>query len=647
MPETQLISDHSQYLTTGCDSYTLPQALSPSEYIVAMNVVNRGGIVQTRPGTLTRLMVGGTNFQGMTGFTPSSGIPHLVYALDGYIYVSAAPFRTWRKLPNLRFNPASKFVAFESCLKSTDYTAEGALFAMLKPYQILIMQDGVTRAGFWDGGQSRHLNPTSSKSQITKVGFDETFIGLWMRWSGNRLWVSRGAMIFASDSGNPLKFTEAQYINDGRAFYLPSECTGMVETPDHKGLICFTDSKGILIQTNIQDRTKWLQTPEFVSTAFQNTGCVSPLSIATQYGLIWWFSATGLVNSDQALAANRSSRIDIQDNEMSASKGNMGPDLSKICSCAHENYLLLSVPSGSRWNRHTWCLDQAVFEGGANAWSSFWTGWRPVQWVTLKVDGEERVFFGSHDYDGCNRIWEAFRPDRTDNGSPITCFVQLRDHDFSNSGASARDLKRFHFAQVFASEILGDTGLMVAVAGSKGGWTKICTKDIVATPGGIFHDMLYDVNTCMYGHKPQTRTIYTQADVPVDACQQAGVESPIPNSLDRAFSLLLVWSGQLGVAGVQLFASIEPERIAGKCEDNEVGERSLSQLGCAAMGRIALGCPFEKFVSTQSASFTCPRTGTIFTAVADAESVISQVVADRMALALAKLRAEQECVCEP
>jgi hypothetical protein len=103
-----------------------------------------------------------------------------------------------------------------------------------------MMQDGVTRAAFWDGSISRHLNPTPSTltdangERLTQVGLDETFIGLWMKWSGNRLWVSRDGMLFASDIGNPLKFTEAQYLNEGRAFYLPGECTGMIETPEQR-----------------------------------------------------------------------------------------------------------------------------------------------------------------------------------------------------------------------------------------------------------------------------------------------------------------------------------------------------------------------------------------------------------------------------
>lgn len=647
MAEAPFISDASQYFTGGVDSYTLPAALSASEYVAAMNVVNRGGIIQTRPGSLSRLMVGGVKFQGLTGFVPSSGVAHLVYALDGYIYVSQAPFTSWRKLPNIKFNQASKFVSFESCLKSTDYTDEGVLYSLPRPYKVLIMQDGSTRAAYWDGGQSGHLNPTPSGTSNTQKGFDETFIGLWMKWSGNRLWVARGPLVFASDAGNPMKFTEAQYINEGRAFYLPDSCTGMVETPDRKGLIAFTEDQGIVFQTNIQDRTKWLQTPEFQSTCFQNVGCVAPLSIVTHNGLIWWFSHTGLVNSDQALALNVSSKIDHQDNEMACSKAFLGPNLTAICSVSYENYLLVSVPSGSNRNRHTWCLDQAVFEGGGNSWGSYWTGWNPVQWATLKVDGEKRVFFASADNDGCNRIWEAFQSDRTDNGRHILCSVQLREHSFAAEGVSARDMKKFRFARIFAQEMLSSVALVVAVAGTRGGWRVICRKDLVATKGGVYANFLYDKDTCMYGHRPQARVIDTQEDVPVDACNQGGVESDLPNNIDRAFTLLITWSGRMGFAAVELYASLEQQKIAGKCEPDEAGPRSLSEVGCAAISEFVTGCPFEKFTSTQTGALICRKTNILIEKTVTATSYISQKDADRRALGLALVQSARACACSP
>lgn len=641
--ETLTVTDG--YWVGGSDSFTVPDKLAPGEVCFSMNTVMRGGIVQTRPGSATLLSIPGNEFQGFSLYTPASGVPHQVAAVDGYVYVSPAPFTEYRRLPNIRFSPTSRFVAMESCLKSTDYTSDGGLIFINKPYNVLVMQDGATRAAFWDGSVSRHLNPTpgtlrdSNGERITQNGLDETFIGLWMKWSGNRLWVSRDGMLFASDIGNPLKFTEAQYINEGRAFYLPGECTGMIETPEQDGLIVFTIDNGTLFQTSIQDRTKWLETPNFQKIVFSNIGCASPLSLVKQYGLIWWFSPMGLINSDQAFSLNRSSRIDIQDNEMMCSKGNIGPDISGICTCSYENYLLCSVPSGDVYNRHTWCLDQAVFEGPLNAWNSYWTGWRPFQWAVGNVNGVQRVFFASKDYNGCLKIWEANIPDRKDNGAPVTCFAQFRQNDFGRQN----QLKRFTYAELNIQEILGDVSLMVAVGGRKGGYTRILTKEIAATEGGIYGDSIYDINTCMYGHRPQTRIVRTQENVAPTLCNKGGIEAQQPNDVDLTFGLLVVWSGRMGVAGYLAQATVFEDQAAGNCEADEENPNSLSEQGCADKNYFVNTCAFPLISGSGSAEYFCTRNNSTISEVGTASSIISQVDADRKAYWVAYNNAVQEC----
>lgn len=645
----QALKAGSAYLVGGMDSYTLPSALTDREYVAGMNVTCRGGIVQTRPGTrsLSQVVGSAIRVQGFAAFTPTGGIPHLVAAVDGRIYVSQQPFDEVRQLTNLRFNPTSRYVVFETCLKSTDYTADGELIFLDRPYNVLMIQDGATRAAYWDGSSSGHLNPTPSGRTdengeiLTEPGFDETFIGLFMRWSGNRLWVARQGQIFASDFGNPMKFTEAQYINEGRSFYLTGECTGMIETPDQSGLIVFTADNGTLFKTSIQDRQLWLQTVDFQKVIFPDIGCVAPFSPIRQYGLIWWFSAQGLINSDQALALYRTSRIDYQDTEMMCSKGNLGPDLGGICTAAFENYLLVSVPSGDVYNRHTWCLDQSVLEDGAKAWDSYWTGWYPHQWATARMDGHERVFFLAKDDNGCVKIWEANQPDRTDNGAPITCFAQLKPHLFGEIDSQ----KRFLYAEIFAQEILGDVSVLIGVGGLKGAFFRAGLKEIVATKGAVYATSLYDINTCMYGNRPQSRTIVTQENPDPGYCNTCGVESNLPNSIDREFGLLVVWSGRLGITGYSLTAAKYEETTSGACEPVETGPRSLSEQGCSARSLYITGCAFENFYGTASLEVYCQRSKSMVIGVGQATSIISQADADRKARAAAQIQADQFCAC--
>lgn len=647
--ETPLLEYGAGYLVGGCDSYTLPDALLDTEYVAGMNVVNRGGVIQTRPGTksIVDVVRDAVRVQGFTAFTPTGGVPHLVAAVDGNIYVSPAPFNAARQLTTVHFNPTSKFVIFESCLKSSDYTADGQLFFLDHPFNVLMIQDGSGKAAFWDGNNSRHLNPAPSNNFdangeiVTVEGFDETFIGLFMKWSGNRLWVERNGMVFASDFGNPMKFTEARYINEGRAFYLTGECTGMIETPEQDGLLVFTADNCTLFQTNIQDRSLWLTTPNFQKIVFANIGCVAPFSLIKQYGLIWWFSSMGMINTDQALSLNRTSRMDFQDNEMMCSKCNIGPDMTGICTAAFENYLLVSVPSGDVKNKHTWCLDQAVLEDGTKAWNSFWTGWWPVQWASAKINGHERIFFISKDSTGCVKIWEANQPDRTDNGAPITCWVQTKNQNFGD----LKSFKRFIRAEVYGYEILDDVSVAVAVSGRKGGFYKILSKEIVATKGAVYADQIYDFNVCFEGLRPQTRVINTQETNNPGDCNECGIESPYPNDIDQAFGLLVMWSGRFGFTGFGMFAKYYGDPPAGDCEIDEVGPNSLTERGCSAKDEFVIRCPFPTYDGTGSVTLFCPRSKVEITKYATATSIISQADANRKATHAARLAAEHECAC--
>ncbi len=591
--------DGSSSLVLGCDSYTKPDELGDKELVMSMNCTVRGGIVQTRPGTRTVFCAPDGNFQGATLFTPSNGISQLIFAVDGLIYVSQFPFTQYQRLATLQFSNISKYMAWAVCLKSTDYDAAGNLISLDNPYSVLVMQDGLTRAAYWDGNTAAHLNPGPPPNNTgTPVwGYQETPVGLWMIWSGNRLWVSRGNQIFASDAGNPLKFTEGQYLNAARAFYLTGDCTGMIEVPTDantsKGFIAFTETNGTLFQSYIQDRLQWLSTPLFQNTIIPTIGCVAPRSLVTQYGLNWWFGPRGLTNINSALRQNISSRLDYQDNEMFASKAYLSPDLSGICGVFYENYLMMSVPSQDILNRHTWVLDQAPFEGNAAAWCGYWSGWRPIEWTRGIVNGAERLFFASIDYDGKNRIWEAMLPERTDNGCQITCYAQLREHANGNL-----DQKRYDWSKFFLSQIYGDVDLNVYVASTKGSFQFVKGYHIVATEGAVFNDVQYsEVGPYMIGNIAQSRTIRTPSGQDDNACNQCGVESEVGNMIDYAFSHLLVWAGQMGLKAYQIHALQSPEREGGDCEADEVGPRSLNAMGCSGTELLVSGQFFDTFTA--------------------------------------------------
>ena len=635
MPDAPTVVDGDDSFVLGMDSYTLPSRLLPGEYVSSMNTINRGGLIQTRPGSVSLTDLPAGNLQGCKFFIPKSGIPCVVSAISGKLYVSTFPFTDEPKLiPNIQFAESSRFIAWAVCTKFTEYDySTGELVYLDDPHSVLIIQDGATRAAYYDGVNSGHLNPTKTFGPTPLEGYDQTPIGLWMAWSGNRLWVSRGSQIFASDIGDPLTFTEAKYLNEGRSFYLPGNCTGIAETADRQGIVCFTQSTGTFLQSSIQNRTTWLSTPGFQQEILPGIGCVSARSIVQQYGLLWWHSAYGLVSQDGALNSKISSRMDVADNEMFQSKFNMAYDMSGICGAKIENFILHGVPYGDRVNTRVHVMDIAPFEGNAKTWPSFWTGWNPVEFANAVVYGKERVFTASADKDGVNRLWELFKAEKTDNGTPITSYVATRQHFFQN-----RDYKKFSYVELELAEVSGDTAMMVAVAGTRGAYQKIMEKDLSATNGQVYYGSEYGFEANLIsGSRNQTRIIKTIEDPDTSECNSSCVESDISGFIDKAFSVMIAWSGIAGISAYRIFARGEPTNHEGICEENETGQwRLINEDGCGYRDGFGNGDNLPVFYATVRYQKTSQVDGVIRAHTSTRSSFISQVDADRKALTTAQ-----------
>jgi hypothetical protein len=631
--DPELLQAVSYGFSRGMDSKVDPRLLPEGFYSLGENVVCRGGIVQTRPGTRQVLNLPQGNPQGFHIFTPKDKQPEMLVAIDGLVYRSQYPYSEYTVLPDVTFSPSARYVVFQNCIQSTDYTVDGALFALEQSIPLVVMQDGLSRAAYYDGATSRHLNPEQSGTEETQPFFDETPIGLWMEWSGNRLWVARNNQVFASDYGNPLKFTEAQYLAEGRAFYFSDNITGLVEVNNPNSLLVFTERNTTQLLSNITTRTEWLNTPNFQQVILPSIGCVAPRSIMRAQNVIWWYSAAGLVNFDTAFATFRSSRIPTLDDPMMASKGGLSQDLRGMCGTVFENYLLLSAPSGDTLNRHTWAMDLAP-GNDAPAWNSYWTGWLPVQWASATISGTDQCFFLSFDYDGCNRIWQAFQPDRTDNGGPIDCFFITRLETFQNI-----EYKKFGYIEAELGEILGDVSLMVARAGEVGSWKVLARRELVATPGSIGPATLFGSRP-LVSNRTQSRFVVTEADDQRDTeCNQDKIETKQPDSIQKSFQLLFLWSGRMGVKFYRIFARLEKRPPYGEAPDHERGPQSVSQFGCQSASEVVLTVPFEVFTESATVTGTTPADEP-FSVTREAFSWISPENARRKAQVAAQLAAE-------
>lgn len=614
----------------GMDSGVDPEFLGDRFAYLGVNTVSRGGRLRTRPGFETVFNAPHGQPQGITLFTQNNGVPNLVFACDGYVYHSPYPFVEYFQLPNIKFSGWSRNVVFQPCLQTTDYDEDGRLFFLNRPRHLLIMQDGRTPAAYWDGSVSRHLNPEKSFQEFTVQGKDETPLGLWMAWVADRLVVFRGNRGFASDIGNPLKFTETQYLAESRSFTFPDDVTGAVQPYVGSPLVVFTVNTRTELRVDIRDRTKWIDTQDFQVTDY-NLGCVSGRSIVQSFGETWWFSEYGLTNLNYALRVNNDSRFRYLDNQMAISKSRISPVMDGICGASFENYLLMSVPAQDIQNRHTWVLDQGNTPSGDIAWDGYWTGIRPVEWASGQVSGESRIFALSMDMDGVNRVWEAFSPSRSDNGCPITCFVESKAY---NDGT--KESKLFSHARLYLDSVSGDVDLAVDFAGDTGSYQRILTKRMVATRGSIADGHMNRV----MDFSPQARVLNTSMNV----SSECGVESTIPQNISSAFSLSMQWCGDMAVRGFQMLYDIYSTDYEPNCAADESGTRIVTVSGKSYTDRGDAEADTSGFTSTKEVTVSCdqvidPKEAT---ATATVLSWISQQNADDLATCSATKAAEGE-----
>lgn len=560
----------SAFFVDGMSSAADPLFIGDRAYRASMNTVHRGGLIKTRPGYRQIFTLPTGKLQGVSYFRPLVGTPFLVFAVAGVIYSSIFPFTTYTEIEGISLYAHAPKVYFATATRSAELQDDGSIQS-IAPKRVLIMQDGGYTAPVWfDGNGGGRLDP----------GANQTPLGGPLRFSGDRLWQARGNKLFASDISDPFSFVENIYAAEGGFFIFPENIVALEEIPslDSPTLIVFCENSTHLIQSGLRDRSTWKETNNFQRPLFPGVGCTSHRSVVAQFGLLWWMSRSGLTNFNAAAQARVSSRLSPQDTAMAVSKVNLSPDLSNVALGVLENYLLASVPYGDRYNAHTWVLDQAVVsevEKESNeSWSSYWTGTRPVEWASGVFNNVQRLFHVSVDEDGENRLWEAFTPDRVDNETPITSFVETKTHiDFSPQ-ATGLDKKRFLFGEVHMVDIVGPVDVAIYWASTRGKYHKLGDWHLEAAQGSPRAGVAVD-NPSTY--RPQSRLIRTPEvqQTKDDTCSSCGVESDLDDWMDIGFSLLIVWTGQAALRSYRIFVDPRDESGTGEKAYDETGETNV------------------------------------------------------------------------
>ena len=618
----------------GMNSALHPLSIPPGTYSRGWNILNRNGVLSTRPGFRWRAALPPGKIQGRADFRPLYGLPQRMVAVAGRVYVSSFPYDRFYQLPNIRFSARSELVYFEQCQQSTTLNADQSV-KFISPKAVMMMQDGVAPSAFYDGHDNGHT-----------TGRDKTPQGGPMCWSGDRLWVATRNRILASNITDPFNFTEQFTLGASDAFYLEDQVTAMVETAALSGtpqLLAFTASTGTAFASNNRQRSTWTSTPNFQFKVFQDVGCTSARSICTQFGLLWWWSARGLQNLNFALQNRLSSRTKTADSEMSDSKRKLDRMLHQVAIGTYGDFLLVSVPYGGSTNRHTWVMDNAVVRALAvdtpPVWASVWTGISPKLWSTSNVNGADHLYAFATDDAGNNAMWEAFQGD-TDNGQPIEAAVELRAY---NGQTGVR--KRARVLEVTFAGIKGPLDVTAFMRPSnRGPYRPILTRRVNAQKFPIVNMQQVLTPTTVLAEGGEQSRVFRSVDLEnptevVDAFGSDGIEYPLLDRIDFSFEHVVRWMGSASLSLARWFAETDNEPNTGE-PAGDAEQPSFVKFDGEASFDLAALAGSSSGVFTATATVQSTARGFTASATATASSLVSQPAALRLAQGAAAAQAD-------
>lgn len=629
-------ADNQRGFFEGVDSYVHPMYIKPTQVRWLINGVTSGGMVQTRPGYKERFkfdLTAGTAFydwwiaagsplihpQMEVDFLPSnSTTPQLVFAISGSLWYALinpdGSLTAPKQINGVSLNPFSAQFAWCRCIQTTTIV-NGVYANNIAPRNLLVIQDGDSRSIIWDGLSAQTMNPAkkvtvdAGGNTLYPEAWNQTRIGFWMAWSGNRLWIFNGSVGYASDLGDPTHFTEELRLNSLQFFVFPSAVTGAIDRgtsgTERSQVVVSTNKSIYTLWSGVQQRFPdssgnggWVNTPDFQARIFSSIGCISGKSMIVHRGLLYWQSEDGIVMFDSTGTVFSSQNLPPIDYEMMNSKRRIAPNSSTTCAGIRSSYVFFSVPvgivtNGRVYNGQTQVLDRQTtiiktvgntgpFSYGTTGWQGVWTGIRPVEWASPEVGGMVRSYALSMDLDGVVRIWEAFQGNRADNGHEIPWSVETRAHAVQ---PTVFDYAEFRFFRVLLDQIVGNLAIKGSWRGLRGQYHQKLDTLVTATPGSFFTPLspydVVDYGTATANFRAQSRDIVSTNEMGApQECQASGVESPYQDSIDRAFSLLLNFVGRGALVAYRISVDSWPQDTEGEVVDPEAGFNIVPESGC-------------------------------------------------------------------
>lgn len=641
----------------GCKSDCDPGQVPLGFYWMGINIINQGGLPACRPGHRCLVTLPDGNLQGGTFFRPKVGLEHIVILIDGRAYASEFPFDTWRTLPNIQLSPDAKQVFFVRAEQSANRLNDDltAPIEVVTPRNILFIQDGGFSAPAWYDGS----NSGQDRGKLYGVPS-----GSVMRWVGDRLWVSKGPNIYASDIANPFSFREQIYLGGVSAFVFPAEVTAMAITPslEFPQLLVFTESTTSIIKASVRERASWVSTQDMQRQIF-DIGCSSAKSVVEHFGQLAWFSSSGIVFFDSAALSKQTARLPLRDNELLYSKTQLHADLSQVAGAGFGPYILMSVPAEDLYNRHTWVCNNASLEtlqdSSGPSWCGYWTGTRPVEWIHGVIAGSDRIYHVSRDEDGSNRLWESFTKDQLDSGCPIQWAIFSRGYfGMTSQSGKPQGLEcQFCWADVSLSGISEDFDMAIYFAGGlRGAFKRILARSYKIAKGSFESGIEIDMSTEIFAFKPQSRTARTEDARQLDNDRDTGVcpvESNYIDCIDESFQLLVVGQGPAAIRWIRAYAQSEKEvqSADNNALTDETGINAVRFDGFGVHADDLAGAeavlsvvPVQEYSANATVTLIYSTSSITETAtgIGHATSAISDSAASRMATRIAERMAEQE-----
>jgi hypothetical protein len=580
----------------GVDSLLYPTDLAPGTYAWAVNIANRGGVVQTRPPKRRVKSFCGHRAQGHFECRTLDDKHYEMVAIDGQVYWSPWPFKDWTHMQGVSFLPDAERIWFCNAEQAIQYDSSNNISILAQPKNIVLMQDGSSLPCYWDA--SDFSSGVVDTNHVTGNPAKPLPTGTAMIWQDNRLWLVVGNLVFASDLLYPQSFTEETYLAEQTGFRFPRPVVQLWPQPV-QGLLVLTSSSMHSLQSFIQDRTQWQTTQNFQSDVNLEIGLIAPWAIVNLHGMPWMLTARGVISYDRALTQNLSTVLLTADGEMQRSKNLIAPNVTGAAMAAWENILMLAMPASSNYNRHTWIMDGGIAEKLNNTqgmcWTGIWTGTYPVQFTSPIVNGTQHNYelAYSSGYLAINygdspspqpettmptqayiHLFENYIPNQyADVENPIHCSFESKLFTLNTD-----DYYRFVFAEFAIVNLKGIVPVQVYVRGIGSNYSPLFSTTLRADVG-IWGNPTQDTKlyyisegrtTEFENYRRQTRFMRTQefvvgAGVDDSACVELGRMAGV----SRGFQLMIQWQGRMGIRQIKFFYDRQLQSPQGVCPVDE------------------------------------------------------------------------------